>query len=209
VSRESQARVPELVLGILPADEQVAVAAELAKPSPVAAELAAEIRLSARAVEAALVDALPAVPLGAGARARLLATLASPGRFRAFFPTLRRWFDLDDQGLSAVIARIDAGTAWKSTPFPGMRYFRFAPGPAALGRESGCVALAAGTRFPRHQHLGEERSMVLEGSLMLDGRRIDPGEAVESPPGSAHELVACPGRDVVILTSHDGLSFLE
>jgi hypothetical protein len=209
VSHESHARVPELVLGILPAEEQGAVAAELAEASPVAAELGAEIRRSARAVEAALVDPLPAVSLGAGGRARLMATLSSPERFRAFFPTLQRWFDLDAGGLSAVIARIDAGTAWKDTPFPGMRYFRFAPGPAALGRESGCVLLAAGTRFPRHQHLGEERSMVLEGSLMLDGRRIHPGEAVESPAGSAHELVACPGRDVVILTSHDGLSFLD
>lgn len=204
--------VPELVLGILPADEDRTVGIRLGEPdlhagSPGAARLAAEIRRAERAVAAALVDPLPAVPLPAGGRARLLATLQSPDRFRAFFSTLRRWFDLDDTGLAAVIAKVDSGLAWKDTPFPGMRYFRFAGGPAALGRESGVVQLLPGTTFPRHRHVGHERSMVLEGSLTLDGRRIDPGEAVESGPGTEHALVACPGRNVVIITGHDGLSF--
>jgi hypothetical protein len=218
VSRDSETvdALPELVLGILPPDEEEAVAAALGGASGGAlgpgggvdlAALSARIRQAERAVEAALVDVLPVVHPGTGARDRLLATLCSPDRFREFFPTLRRWFDLDDAGLGAVIARIDAGTSWKDTPFAGMRYFRFSAGPGALGRESGCVLLAAGARFPRHRHRGHERSIILEGSLTLDGRRCHAGDVIESPIGSAHEFVSGTGRDLVILTSHDGIAF--
>ena len=211
MTRESETvdALPELVLGILPRDEEEAVEAALVGPRDAvdAAALSARIRQAERAVEAALVDVLPVVHPGTGARARLLATLGSPERFRELFPTLRRWFDLDDAGLGAVIARIDAGTSWKDTPFAGMRYFRFSAGPGALGRESGCVLLAAGARFPRHRHRGHERSMILEGSLTLDGRRYHAGDVIESPIGSAHELVSGAGRDLVILTSHDGIDF--
>lgn len=204
MSGDPREQLAEFVLGVLPESEAPVLSAAVAE-SPA---LAGELRQAAQAV-AALTDVLPAAPLAPGGRARLLATLASPDRFRAFFPTLRRWFDLDDDGLRAVIARMDAGTSFVDAPLPGVRYFDFPAGPAAVGKEAGVLTLAAGAHFPAHVHHGSERSMVLEGTLLLDGRRLHAGDTVEVTPGSQHEFGAGPERSLVLLVIHDGFSLVR
>jgi len=189
----------EFVLGVLPEDDQARLTAAVAA-SPA---LAGEVRQAARAV-AALTDALPAATMAPSGRARLLATLASPDRFQAFFPTLRAWYDLSDDQLRAVIARIDAGTSFVDAPWPGVWYFDFDGGPAAVGKEAGVLMMAPAAHFPSHVHLGGERSMVLEGTLLVDGQRLHAGDVVELTAGSRHEFSAGPGRPLVLLVIHDG-----
>jgi putative transcriptional regulator len=88
-----------------------------------------------------------------------------------------------------------------------VRYFHFAAGRAAVGKEAGCLVLSPGARFPRHSHDGPERSMVLEGTLLLDGRAWHAGSVVECAAGTSHDFAAGAGRDLVVIVIHDGISF--
>lgn len=194
--------VPEYVLGVLPEGARKDVEAAIQD----SADLDEEVRLSRLAI-ASLTDGLPPARVAPTDRSRLMATLASPDRFRGFFPVLRRWFDLGEQELRAALALVDAGTAWIDAPFPGVRYFHFQGGAAAVGKESGCLVLSPGARFPRHLHAGAERSMVLEGTLVLDGRQWHAGDVVETAGGTTHDFAAGPGRDLVLIVIHDGISF--
>jgi mannose-6-phosphate isomerase-like protein (cupin superfamily) len=201
VSGDARDLIPEYVLGTLSEEDRRRVHDAVDG----SAALGREVRLTSEAL-ASLADALPARPATPGGRARLLATLTSPDRFKAFFPTLRRWYDLDDDQLRAVLSRIDAGTDFIDAPLPGVRYFDFPAGPAAVCKEAGALTLAAGAIFPRHVHHGNERSMVLEGTLLVDGRRLHPGDTVEVTAGSEHEFSAGPERPLVLLVIHDGIS---
>ena len=194
--------VPEYVLDVLPEAGRKDVEAAIHG----SADLEDEVRLSRQAL-ASLADALLPAHVASAGRSRLLATLASPDRFRAFFPVLRRWFDLGDQGLRTVLAQIDDGTAWIDAPFPGVRYFHFQGGAAAVGKESGCLVLSPGAHVPRHLHAGTERSMVLEGTLVLDGRACHAGDVIETAGGTTHDFAAGPGRDLILIVIHDGISF--
>lgn len=201
MSNDAHELIPEYVLGLLAEDERRRVAGAVQG----SAALEREVRRTENAV-AALADALPDRAPLPGGRARLLATLSSPTRFQAFFPTLRQWFDLSDEQLCAVIARMDDGAAFVDAPLPGVRYFDFQAGPRALGKEAGVLTLAAGARFPAHVHHGGERSMILEGTLLLDGRSLHPGDVVEVTAGARHAFAAGPERRLALLVIHDGIS---
>lgn len=208
--REAIELVPEYVLGILPDAERRAMAALLEKSPALDAEVrSAELALSR------MPEALPAAPVTTNGRGRdrLLATLSGPDRFREFFPVLRGWFDLADDALRAVLARVDDREAAEPTAastnssVPGLRYFHFQSGPAALARESGCIILAPGARFPRHQHEGTERALVLQGVLLLDGQTHHAGTVIEAEAGTSHDFAAGPGRDLIAIVGHDGIRF--
>jgi hypothetical protein len=218
----TRALLPEYLLGLATDEERREVEAELAR-SP---ELAREARLAAddlatlpdRLARATAAQAEPAATAAASrsaaGRARLLATLAGPERFRAFFPTIAGWFDLTDDEVRALLAKVDddrdggdGAPGWIAAPFPGVRYLDFQAGPRAALREAGLVRLAAGAPFPRHRHRGPERALVLEGRVVLEGRAFGPGSVLEAAAGSSHEFSAAPGRDLVLIVGHDGVTF--
>jgi quercetin dioxygenase-like cupin family protein len=148
----------------------------------------------------------PLAPAGA-VRARLLATLGSAERFRPFFETLRRTFDLAPDGLAEVLRRIDATDGWQEGPMSAFRYFHFQAGPALAGFETGVVRLAPGAVFPRHRHRGAERTLVLDGFVEDGGRVSGPGTILEMPAGSSHDYRACQGRDLIVVSMHGGIDF--
>jgi ChrR Cupin-like domain len=143
------------------------------------------------------------------ARARLLEAVAGPGRFAPLLDAIRRLTDLTGDALSALLLRIDAPTGWIDGS-PGIRYFHFAPGPAAAAPEAGIVRLAPGATFPRHRHIGNEVSLVLEGTLIDDtGQRHGPGSRMPSGAGSEHSYTAGPGKDLVLISMHGGIEFSD
>jgi putative transcriptional regulator len=143
-------------------------------------------------------------------RRRLLASVAGPARFGALADALGGVTELGGAALGALLAKVDDAAAWSDAPFPGVRYFNFAPGPAAVaaGLEAGFVRLAPGARFPRHRHLGVERTFVLDGLLEDRGQTYGPGRVVEAAAGTEHDYAAGPGRDLVIVSLHGGFELL-
>ena len=153
-------------------------------------------------------NAAPEAP-PAGGRARLMDTVAGIGRFAPQLDTIARLADLAGEALFALLRRIDAPDGWIDGP-PGIRYFHFSPGPTAAAPEAGIVRMLPGTLFPRHRHIGDEVGLVLEGSLIDDdGRRHGPGAVLPCPAGSEHAYTAGPGRDLVLVSMHGGITFTD
>lgn len=156
-------------------------------------------------------------PSSGSIKRRLFATLGSVDRFKPFFEDLQALVGLDLPALKRELAKIDMSdltegrqareAGWQRAPFPGVSYLDFTPGPAAGVPEAGLVRVVAGGHFPRHQHVTRERALILEGSVILEGRTYHPGAIVDSPAGSSHEFTAGPGRDLVLMVAHGGIRF--
>jgi quercetin dioxygenase-like cupin family protein len=145
------------------------------------------------------------------ARTRLLDALdaiARVERFQPLFAALARLTDLGAGPLSAVLARMDAAGSWIEGA-PGIRYFHFTPGPGAPTTAAGIVSVRPGAVFPRHRHLAPEVSFVLDGVLVENGNRHGPGSVLESASGSEHEYAAGPGRDLLLVSLHGGIAFVD
>jgi quercetin dioxygenase-like cupin family protein len=68
------------------------------------------------------------------------------------------------------------------------------------GAICGFVQLAPGASFPRHAHAGEERTLVLAGTLVSDdGRTVHAGEELVMAEGSAHTVAAAPDAALAYL----------
>jgi anti-sigma factor ChrR (cupin superfamily) len=70
------------------------------------------------------------------------------------------------------------------------------------GRVSMLVRLAPGAAYPPHQHAGVEELYLLDGELIIDDKRLSPGDYNRAEAGSADQLVwSETGCTCVLLTS--------
>jgi putative transcriptional regulator len=119
-------------------------------------------------------------------RERILATTTP---FAGLSRRVGRLFDLDDAQVEKLLADTTGETAWEVRgPFS---YFHFAVGAAhEATTEAGIVRLEPGVIFPRHRHLGDEYSFILQGCLRDDasGREALPGDLQHMPEGSVHTI---------------------
>lgn len=82
--------------------------------------------------------------------------------------------------------RLAAEDDWMPHPVPGIRMKVL-----SVNRRSGYATLlldvASGTRFPAHDHDGDEECYVISGSVMTVGRRLGPGDFIHANAGTHHE----------------------
>jgi hypothetical protein len=166
--------------------------------------------------------ALSPEPAPAAVRARLLDTVSGVDRFAPFFADLVQLFELPLATLRRLLARIDqsgaqvglAGQAWETSllgvELTGAELFHFPVGPrlAAQGAAGGVLRLQPDVTFPRHSHHGSEVTYVLEGGYLADGRRYGPGTSLEVIGGTSHDYRSAPGRDLVLIVLHHGITML-
>jgi quercetin dioxygenase-like cupin family protein len=79
------------------------------------------------------------------------------------------------------------------------------------GEEGGGAALlrvAAGARFPLHDHPGGEEVYVVSGRARIGDLDVEAGDYLWTPPGGIHDLEA---RDetVIFVTTPNGIRVLE
>ena len=194
--------IAEHVLGTLPESERAQAEAAVSE-SPEAHQEVAELR-------AALdrwAEDLPAKTPPPEGKRRLLSALDGPDRFRPFFAVLKQRFDLDEGTLRSLLAKLDDPGVWLNPPFPDVTYFNFTPGPGAGAAEGGFVRVRANCAFPPHRHADREVAVVLQGTLLEGDRVGHPGDIVEMKAGSTHAFAAGPGRDLIVMVVHSGISF--
>jgi anti-sigma factor ChrR (cupin superfamily) len=133
------------------------------------------------------------------ARARLLASARSPAlRWAPHFDKLSRLFDLDEENLRRISEESATFDNWQSLPLAGVRLFHLQGGKAIATADAGLVSIAAGTAFPHHRHVGEERTLVLQGALSeADGTLYRPGDALIMPAESSHSFRVLPGEALI------------
>lgn len=153
----------------------------------------------------ALVEHLPAeTPPRAALRERLMASVVKPElRFAPLYGALSELFDLDDRALAALFVRAASPEAWTRPPLPDTQLLHLEGGPRVAGADNGLVKIAAGTRFPRHRHLGPERVLVLDGSYRDEpsGKLYRPGDWHEMAEGTTHAYVVEPERELLLAVS--------
>lgn len=139
-------------------------------------------------------------------RARVLQAVERP-RY-AFLDRVARLLDLGAEKARALLDRVDDLASWEPSG-PGVRLLHLEAGPSLANAVVGLVHVEAGTRFPRHAHIGQEYVLVLQGAIRdEDGRVLLSGDLAAMPPGSEHEFEALPGEDLLYLAVvHEGVDF--
>jgi putative transcriptional regulator len=203
------ALIPEYVLGTLATPERERLDA-LVGASPA-------FRRDVDAAAAALANtasALAPVPPSPAVRVRLFETLGGVERFAPFFADLVALFELPLATIKSLLARID-GQVWEKTllgvELVGAELFHFPVGPRlqATGAAGGVVRIRPNVTFPLHSHHGKEVTYILDGGYCADGRTYGPGSRVEVTTGVVHDYRSAPGRDLVIIVLHHGITMMN
>jgi quercetin dioxygenase-like cupin family protein len=135
---------------------------------------------------------------------RLLGSVSRPRlRFAPLFGPLSELFDLGDIDLAGLFERAAKPEEWVSAPVPGVQLLHLTGGPRVAHADNGLVRLAAGVRFPRHRHLGNERVLVLQGGYVDEpsGRVYTAGAVHEMAEGSEHAYHALEDGELLLAVS--------
>jgi hypothetical protein len=124
------------------------------------------------------------------APARLERTVVGPPhRYAPFFNRAAELFDLSEDAVIVQLARLQNARQWRWSGFPGGSMLIVRGGPAVSSGIASLFRIDAGGHFPRHQHLGKERVLVLEGSYVDSHGMVQrAGELREWPAGTEHDL---------------------
>ena len=76
-------------------------------------------------------------------------------------------------------------TQWKASKVPGVSVRRLRHDPES-GATTSLVRLAAGARFPAHDHPAGEEVFVLEGDVKIGGDQLHAGDYLYTPPDGKH-----------------------
>lgn len=132
-----------------------------------------------------------------GLRDRLLGSAGGRSRFLPFLDRSMQLFDLPEAETTAHLHSVDDPAAWEDM-LPGVRFRDFDGGPGLGEAHVGLVRLAPGEAFPHHSHVGEERSLVLQGELVDEqGQRYRAGDLIVSADGTSHELRAVGEQEAI------------
>lgn len=146
-------------------------------------------------------EALPELAPSPALRARLLDAARSEGRLARFASAVAELLDVGIDKAKALLESIDDPAAW-SHELPGISFLWVEGGPRVAAAVRGFVRVQAGTEFPDHEHLGDERVLVLQGGFedLQRGRVFRPGDADLMPAGTSHAYRAlADGPDLVKL----------
>lgn len=144
-------------------------------------------------------------------RARMLADIPRQGRFERFAEATAKMLDIGLDAARALLDKLDDPTVW-SHELPGIAFFWVEGGPAVKQAVRGFLRVDAGLDFPDHEHLGDETTLILQGSCVDAGRGLvfRPGDVDRMPSGTSHVLhVPKDGPHLVKLAvAHNGLRAL-
>jgi hypothetical protein len=202
--------IPDYLLGSLSGVQRRRFEALIAQ----SAAFRREVDAAAEAL-AGSTSALGSARPSAAVRSRLLTTLGGVDRFAPFFEDLVALFELPLATIKRLLVRIDdIGQTWETSllgvALQGAELFHFAVGPrlGATGAAGGVLRVRPNVTFPWHSHHGNEVTYVLEGGYVADGRTYGPGTRIELTGGTAHDYRSAPGRDLILIVLHQGITML-
>lgn len=187
-------RLYELHLGMLSPEEGAAVDAHLAE----CAACRAGVSEVARSLEMIPVALAPR-PVPTTLRRRLIDAIEGPLRYLPFTRRVAALFDVSEPRSEELLRSVaDPATEWIPGPVPGMGILPVDPGPSLRGTSTMFLRIEPTVVYPRHRHLGEERVLILEGSLQHDdGRLAVQGDLDVKHVGSTHSFAIPPGPTCV------------
>lgn len=156
-------------------------------------------------LELALALTAPAVPASPGLRGRLLAAASGPLKYAPFARRVATFFGITRERAEWLLERLHDPSVWVPMAVRGMR---MSPVQANVPGLAMFMKLDAGACCPVHRHLGEERILVLEGSLVEDDGTISvAGDVLIKPEGSRHSCAARAAACVSAYLLEGGVDF--
>jgi hypothetical protein len=187
------------------------------RPKPAGSQNAADVERTLLALEDKLCCFVPAEAIGiepeelklAQGWSRIEACIgALPYRYGPFFAKLAELLDWSEQTVVSELARLREPGVWKLAGLPGISKVVMKGGPRVQSAEVLFVRFKPGVRFPRHQHTGVERALVLEGSYSDDGGMVHgPGELREWAVGTEHAFEVHSGGPCILASVVYGRRF--
>jgi anti-sigma factor ChrR (cupin superfamily) len=150
--------------------------------------------------------ALPLTTPSAALRERLLGDAVPEQRLARYAPAIAEMLDVSLAQAQQLIQRLDDPQAWFDV-LPGVALMPAEGGPRAAGALRGFVRVRAGDEFPRHEHLGEEAVLIMQGYYAdsLHGEVYGPGDVPRMQADSEHSFrVLADGPDLLGLVRADG-----
>ena len=138
----------------------------------------------------------------ASLKAKLLANATLEGRFDRHAGGVAELLNLSEARAKELLDGIGRTESWEPSPIPSVELFHIEGGPGTENAITGFVRIAAEAGFPPHEHLGAEAVLILQGSVkdLVSGAIHRPGDIARMAKGTAHELLARPGPDLVYLS---------
>jgi putative transcriptional regulator len=126
-------------------------------------------------------------------RARLSASFVRGGRYGLYADRIARLFDISLDAAAGLLAKLESPDKWRPW-LEGMEMIPVKTGEKYPGALAAFGRLRPGSRFPHHEHLGEETTIVLDGGFRNeDGSEVWRGEELWRPGGTEHEFVVLAG----------------
>jgi quercetin dioxygenase-like cupin family protein len=167
-----------------------------------AASTEAAVELSPGQLAAAVSEQPEPADAPSELRARLMAALPNTSRFERFVDAVSALLDLERGRAERLLDQLDNRSLFAEMT-PGIELFWVEGGPRVANAVRGFVRVAAGLEFPEHEHFGEERVLVLQGSFRdpTRDRVFRPGDISVMPKGSSHlHIVPLDGPDLLMLS---------
>lgn len=137
-------------------------------------------------------------------RTSIMDSLVAGARFMRFSERVAGLIDRSVEHAEDLLAAIDYAPNWEPSPLGHIDLLHIDGGPATDGAIVGFIRLQPGTEFPDHEHLGEEKVLVLQGSFTDDdGHTYEPGDLVVEQGGSEHGFRAGDGPPLIYLVVAD------
>jgi putative transcriptional regulator len=187
--------LPLYALDVLDAAERAVVERAAAADPAIAAELASYFDAAA-----SLIGEPNPVEPPEEIRSQIIAS-SGGGKFASHAARMGAIFDVSLERAHEILGLIERKRSWEPL-MPGIYLAHFDGGPAAAHADCGFIRFPPGCVFPHHRHRGRELTLVLAGSLRdrMNDRLLVPGDEVEHPKDTEHELV-CEGTvDLVVAT---------
>lgn len=189
-------QIDELVLGLLDPGEEASARAHAER----CLDCAAALGEAEEAYHLTMSAGAAATPPPPALRERLVASVAATNRFARFVDRVAELIQLSKDRAASLLAAIDDTTSWEDAPWAGVRLFHLPHDPQLADAVVGFVRMPGGTRFPHHRHLGEETTLVLQGTVRDESGAINrPGDEIPNTEDTAHWFEALPGPDYIYL----------
>jgi putative transcriptional regulator len=131
-----------------------------------------------------------------------------PLRYAPFYDRLAALWEIPIERAVSELSRAAEPRSWSVTFWPGFELFNVDLGETAPGRRARLMRFQPGLRFPRHEHQGCERALVLEGAFADDaGNQVRAGDEQTCAAGSEHELYILGHLPCVTAVCERGIAF--
>jgi hypothetical protein len=134
----------------------------------------------------------------------LFSSIRGEAPYAGFVQRLMVMFDLPRIVIERILRSIPRhddlpAIPWQESGLEGIYLYHFSGGPRVASSDCGLVYLKPGAIFPNHRHLGQEIALVVQGSILEEGKQLyHPGDKILKRAGSQHSFSATDDGPVII-----------